>query len=88
MSDTQETTREYLYMNRDENKKPVPLVESVVRSESEHRHVTIGAAVSTGFEQTVADEVKRNSSHLAESSKTRERYILILQWKVWLRFIV
>ncbi|XP_052017492.1 LOW QUALITY PROTEIN: tRNA (guanine(6)-N2)-methyltransferase THUMP3-like [Apodemus sylvaticus] len=69
MSDTHETTRERLDMNLDENKKPVSLVESDVRSEPEHLPVIIGATVPTGFEQTAADEVRERLKSSCRISK-------------------
>lgn len=69
--DTQEATRECLGMNLDGNKEPVSLVESGVRSESEHLQVTIGATVPTGFEQTAAGEVREKLKSACRISKDR-----------------
>lgn len=71
MSDTQEATGEHLDMNLHENKKPVPLIESGIRSESDHLQVTIGATVPTGFEQTAADEVREKLKSSCRISKDR-----------------
>lgn len=58
-------------MNLDGNKEPVSLVESGVRSESEHLQVTIGATVPTGFEQTAAGEVREKLKSACRISKDR-----------------
>lgn len=71
MSDTQEATSQLLNMNLQENKKSVPVMESGIRSESEHLQVTIGATVPTGFEQTAADEVREKLKSSCRISKDR-----------------
>ncbi|EQB76969.1 hypothetical protein CB1_000105028 [Camelus ferus] len=71
MSDVEETTNQLLDVNLHENQRAIQVTESGPRSESEHLHVTIGATVPTGFEQTAADEVREKLGSSCRISKDR-----------------
>nr|XP_044989208.1 THUMP domain-containing protein 3 isoform X1 [Jaculus jaculus] len=71
MSGIQEATNQFLDVTLHDNQRSVPRAESDIRSESEHLHVTIGATVPTGFEQTAADEVREKLGSWCKISKDR-----------------
>lgn len=72
MSDIQEATNQLLDVNLHENQRFVPKTEeSDTKDEFEHLHVTIGATVPTGFEQTAADEIKEKLGSSCKISKDR-----------------
>jgi hypothetical protein len=71
MSDIQEATKQLLDVNLHVKQRSVPVTESDIRSESEHLHVTIGATVPTGFEQTASDEVREKLGSSCKISKDR-----------------
>lgn len=79
MSDVHEVTNQFLDVNLHENQRSIKMTESILRSESEHHHVTIGATVPTGFEQTSADKVREKLRTLRKISKDKIGSLLILQ---------
>ncbi|KAM5281347.1 tRNA (guanine(6)-N(2))-methyltransferase THUMP3 [Ctenodactylus gundi] len=71
MSDIKEGTNRLLDVNLHANQRSVPVTESGTGSASEHLHVTIGATVPTGFEQTAADEVREKLGSSCKISRDR-----------------
>lgn len=71
MSDGEEATNHLLDVNLHESQGSVQATEGGLQSESEHLHVTIGATVPTGFEQTAADEVREKLGSACRISKDR-----------------
>ncbi|XP_012587622.1 PREDICTED: THUMP domain-containing protein 3 isoform X2 [Condylura cristata] len=71
MSDVQEATNQFLDVNLHESQSSVQVTDSGPTSESEQLHVTIGATVPTGFEQTAADEVREKLGSSCKISKER-----------------
>ncbi|KAM6162033.1 tRNA (guanine(6)-N(2))-methyltransferase THUMP3 [Erethizon dorsatum] len=72
MSDIQEATDQLLDVNLHDNQRSVPVTEeSGTKDESEHLHITIGATVPTGFEQTAADEIREKLGSSCKISKDR-----------------
>ncbi|MBZ3875302.1 THUMP domain-containing protein 3 [Sciurus carolinensis] len=71
MSDIQEATNQLLDVNVYDNQRSIPVTESDIRSEPKNLHVTIGATVPTGFEQTAADEVREKLRSPCKISKDR-----------------
>lgn len=71
MSAVQEASDQLLDVNLQENQRSASVTESGTKNECAHLHVTIGATVPTGFEQTAADEVREKLGSSCKISKDR-----------------